>query len=436
MIREGKLLAKVDHPNVAVVHGAERHDGRVGMWMELIRGRNLEDRLSDQGTLGAEEAAGIGRDLCRALSAVHQKGVVHRDVKTKNIMREQGGRTVLMDFGTSREAGSLEPQGTGTSGTPLYMAPELFRNRSATFRSDIYSLGVVLFRLVSGRYPVEGKSYSDVSQAHAEGKRNLLADVRPDLPEAFVRVVERALETDPRRRYATAGEFQRALAGDPIFIPLIPIESVVKAVVAIAAAVAIVFVSARLWPGPSYEVKTTLQRAAGNNTEALSPGSTIAPGDQLMLAFEGSTDLYVYVITRDDKGEAYLLFPMSRSETKNPLAAGVMHRLPGTSQGMQLHMVIVASPKRLKDFEAEILNLERPEKSGTGQLRSAPDDNAPIPKKAMVRLRGIGGIGSQVASASPEEADDIFQEVEKLEGRSESTRGPWVRRIDLEYATP
>jgi hypothetical protein len=260
-------------------------------------------------------------------------------------------------------------------------------------------------------------------------------------------VVERALETDPRRRYATAGEFQRALAGDPIFIPLIPIESVVKAVVAIAAAVAIVFVSARLWPGPSYEVKTTLQRAAGNNTEALSPGSTIAPGDQLMLAFEGSTDLYVYVITRDDKGEAYLLFPMSRSETKNPLAAGVMHRLPGTSQGMQLswtvtsaggreHMVIVASPKRLKDFEAEILNLERPEKSGTGQLRSAPDDNAPIPKKAMVRLRGIGGIGSQVASASPEEADDIFQEVEKLEGRSESTRGPWVRRIDLEYATP
>jgi len=317
VICEGRLLAKVCHPNVAKVHGAERHWGRAGVWMEFIRGRNLEDLLEEQGRFGWDYATLIGQDLCRALAAVHQAGILHRDVKTKNVMREEGGRIVLMDFGLGRETWLLEQQEIlSATGTPPYMAPELFRRQPPTTQSDIYSLGVVLFRLVSGRYPVEGNSYMDLSRAHEEGRRNLLSDVRPDLPEAFVRVVEKGIEADPSQRYASAGEFEHALASARGEIreeerrrsaPVRLLRGL-----GVAAAVTIVMLAWMVWgPGASYDVEAALFRVAGGGTEHLFPGATIAPGDQLLLEFEGSTDLHVYVVSRDDKGEAYLRMPMS-----------------------------------------------------------------------------------------------------------------------------
>jgi aminoglycoside phosphotransferase (APT) family kinase protein len=98
-LAEGRLLARVAHPNVITVYGAESVEGRVGLWMEFIRGLTLEDVLKQHGAFSAREATFIGLDLCRALAAVHATGLVHRDVKAANVMREQGGRIVLMDFG-------------------------------------------------------------------------------------------------------------------------------------------------------------------------------------------------------------------------------------------------------------------------------------------------------------------------------------------------
>jgi serine/threonine-protein kinase len=210
IIDEGRLLARIRHPNVVTIHGADRIDGRVGLWMEFIRGRTLETLLAERGAFGAQEALLVGLDLCRALSAVHRAGVVHRDVKAQNVIREDGGRVVLMDFGTGLERSLATGQPT-LSGTPLYLAPELFEGRPATHQTDIYSLGVLLFHLVSQSYPVPGRSIAEVHAAHSGGRRLWLRDLRPDLSERFVQTIEPALAADPGARYQSAGEMEQAL---------------------------------------------------------------------------------------------------------------------------------------------------------------------------------------------------------------------------------
>ena len=209
VIEEGRLLARVRHPHVISVYGADQFEGRVGIWMEFIRGLTLEDVLRQHGVFGAREATSIGMDLCAALAAVHQVNLVHRDVKASNVMREEGGRIVLMDFGAGQELSRTN--GRSMAGTPACMAPELFENGRATPQSDLYSLGVLLFRIVSGEYPVPGRTSEAVRAAHRGGEQRRLIDLRPDLPTQFVQVVERALARDPAQRFRTAGDMAAAL---------------------------------------------------------------------------------------------------------------------------------------------------------------------------------------------------------------------------------
>ena len=209
LLREARTLAKVRHEHVVQVYGADEHDGRVGAWMELIHGRNLEEELGERGRLSAREAAAIGQDLCRALAAVHGAGFTHGDIKAHNVMREEGGRVVLMDFGAgrSRRVGN-EP----ISGTPLYLAPEVLNGQWPSVDADVYSLGVLLYHLVTTTYPIDAASLDDMRRAHAAGTRNRLADARPDLDPGFVRVVERASAVNPADRFQSAGELELALS--------------------------------------------------------------------------------------------------------------------------------------------------------------------------------------------------------------------------------
>ncbi len=220
VLREGQLMARVRHPNVVVIHGAEEIDGQVGIWMDYIDGRTLAEFLRLQGPLSAAEATLIALDLCRALAAVHGAGIVHRDVKAQNVMRERGGRIVLMDFGVGVEVRSEDPRSrkpdtcaaVGTSGTPLYMAPETLLDGAASIASDVYSLGVLLFHLVTDEFPVNGSELGEVIEAHRRGRRRLLRDVRPDVPAPFAELVEKALRPTPRERYSSMGEMERAFS--------------------------------------------------------------------------------------------------------------------------------------------------------------------------------------------------------------------------------
>ena len=209
VIREASLLARVRHPNVVSIYGADRRDGRVGLWMELVRGRTLKDVVAERGTFGAHEAALVGLDLTRALAAVHGAGLVHRDVKAQNVMREDGGRIVLMDFGAGVESDpGVEAR---LIGTPVYVAPEQFDRPGSTPQSDIYSLGVLLYHVVTRSFPISADSLSDAEAAHKRGDRRRLRDVRPDLPTEFVRIVERAMQPEVGDRYGTAGELEADL---------------------------------------------------------------------------------------------------------------------------------------------------------------------------------------------------------------------------------
>jgi len=214
-LAEARRLARVRHPNVVLVYGADVHQGRAGIWMEPVRGRTLEERLRHEGPLSPREAALLGAELCGALAAVHAAGLVHGDVKTHNIMREgapgharDAGRIVLMDFGSSHESTS---PGAGAPGTPLFTAPEVLAGGRATQASDIWSLGVVLYRLVSGRWPVEATTSEELRARLSEPGPAPLRAVRSELPAKFVSAIERALERDPARRWPDAAAFEREL---------------------------------------------------------------------------------------------------------------------------------------------------------------------------------------------------------------------------------
>jgi serine/threonine-protein kinase len=211
IIREGRLLAKVRHPNVITIYGAEQIGDRVGIWMEFVRGQTLEQLLRSGTVFSAHDAVDIGVDLCRAVSAVHAAGVLHRDIKAHNVTRAEDGRVVLMDFGTGRELD--DNSSSDLTGTPLYVAPEIFAGKPATIKSDVYSLGVLLYHLVTGSYPVPGRTMREVRQGHEHGEPIAVRSVRPDLRPALARAIERACAPEPERRYENVDALTQDLAG-------------------------------------------------------------------------------------------------------------------------------------------------------------------------------------------------------------------------------
>jgi serine/threonine-protein kinase len=212
-LREARLLARIRHSNVVTVYGVDHRQGRLGMWMEFIHGRTLEALMKDLGPLTAREAAHIGFDVCSAVSATHEVGLLHCDITAKNVMREDGGRIVLMDFGLSHDLrGNPASAVPGVCGTPLYMAPELLRGESCSARSDIYSIGVLLYRLVTGSFPLEARTFNEVRAMHSRGEVTLLRDRRPDLPQQFLRAVEQSLSLDAGGRFSSPGHMASALS--------------------------------------------------------------------------------------------------------------------------------------------------------------------------------------------------------------------------------
>ena len=203
-IEEARLLARIRHPNVVTVHGAERVNGRVGLWMEFLEGTTLEDEMRSRGAFPPDEVARVGITLASALAAVHRAGLLHRDIKAHNVMRDQDGRLVLTDFGAGREIhrNGITPE---LAGTPLYLAPEILDGGDASPASDVYSLGVLLYRLACGTFPVQADSLEELRNAHRFGGRRPLSSVRPRLPRPIAATIERALEPDPTRRIDLAG---------------------------------------------------------------------------------------------------------------------------------------------------------------------------------------------------------------------------------------
>jgi tetratricopeptide (TPR) repeat protein len=254
VIEEGRLLARVRHPNVMTVYGADRCEGRTGIWTEYIHGETLAAEVARRGPLPADEAARIGIDVCAALGAVHAAGMLHRDVKAQNILRDGSGRIVLGDFGTgvavADDAGLSDPR---IAGTPLYLAPEIISGGALpTAASDLYGVGVLLYFLLTVAFPVRGSTLAEIKRAHVRGERPPLRQACPGVPEALGNVIETLLATDPTERYQSAADAEAALRRTlPDFPPRRQREGRRLATIAIAGAAVLTasLAGVALWPG-------------------------------------------------------------------------------------------------------------------------------------------------------------------------------------------
>ncbi len=233
--REAKVLAQLDHPNIVTIYSVEECDGVHFLTMQLVEGLPL-DRLICQNGLPVEQIVEIAEALADALSAAHEKDIVHRDLKPANVMVTNQGRVKVLDFGLAKDIrASNLGDATLTSdsrtqvgvvmGTPAYMSPEQTSGRPLDHRTDIFSLGVLLHEMATGRRPFEGNSSAELVSAILRDAPPSVTEKRPDLPSDLARIIRRCLEKDPRHRLQTArdvsNEFRdlaRTIAG-PASIP-------------------------------------------------------------------------------------------------------------------------------------------------------------------------------------------------------------------------
>jgi serine/threonine-protein kinase len=399
LLREGQLMARIDHPNVLKVFGAVEDNGQVGFACELVPGESMEEWLARQGTLGAHELIAVGTQLCAALCALHRGNILHGDLKPSNVLRHADGRWVVADFGSSQYAHDA----FGSSGTPLYMAPERFRHQGPTAASDQYSLGVLLFRLATRRFPFEAETTAELQERHNAGDRLRLLDLRPDLPRTLIATVERALVVDATRRFASLGAMAEALAeashGQR--------RSPRRPRLLWATAAALMLAAAALWwpPQPAGTPgQAVWLRASASGDLVLQPGTEVRLGDALALELRLDHAQHVYVINEDSHGERFQLFPLAESDLANPLPAGLT-RLPGTAAGQPVDWRITSRGGRerfyllladepLDDLKSLALNQATLEHAGEARLLAGSDP-----------LRGVGGLSPRRPASSGTDAE-------------------------------
>ena len=228
--REAQSAARLNHPNVVSVFDWGQEGSTYFIVMEFVEGQSLAQVLRESGRMEPDRAATIAADVADALAFAHEHGVVHRDVKPGNVMLTRAGHVKVADFGIARAVSTAENlTQTGTvMGTATYFSPEQARGGAVDPRSDVYSLGVVLYEMLTGTPPFTGDNPVSVAYKHVQELPAPPRQLREDIPEGLEAIVLKAINKNPANRYATAGEMRadlrRYLAGRPVLAePLMPV---------------------------------------------------------------------------------------------------------------------------------------------------------------------------------------------------------------------
>lgn len=209
---ESKAIAALNHPNIVKVYDVSFSDKMQSIVMEYIDGITLKDYIDQQKIIRWKEAVHFTVQILRALQHAHDKGIVHRDIKPQNIMLLQDGTIKVMDFGIARFARSQMATITDKAiGSVHYISPEQAKGDKTDARTDIYSVGVMLYEMLSGKLPFDGDGAVSIAIMQISDKAKPLAQVAPNVPEALCQITEKAMEKDPANRYQSAQEMLEAI---------------------------------------------------------------------------------------------------------------------------------------------------------------------------------------------------------------------------------
>ena len=209
---EARAAASLSHPNIVAIYDVGQDAGLHYIVMEYVDGPSLKDVVAREAPLPIDRATALAQQVLAALDAAHQRGIVHRDIKPQNVLLTRDGTAKVADFGIARQlAAAGQTQGGDVFGTAAYLAPERASGKEATAASDVYSAGVLLFEMLTGRLPFTGDSPVEVALKHVQEQPPPLHRFNPGVPAGLEAVVLRALAKDPSQRYGTAREMARAL---------------------------------------------------------------------------------------------------------------------------------------------------------------------------------------------------------------------------------
>jgi serine/threonine protein kinase len=214
--REVRIARQISHPNICRMYDIGEVEGQHFLSMEYVDGEDFASLLRRIGRLPADKAVEIASQLCAGLAAAHEQGVLHRDLKPANVMIDGRGKARIMDFGLAGLAGEFRGHEV-RAGTPAYMAPEQLAGKEVTARSDIYSLGLVLYEIFTGRKAFEASSLEELVRQHETSTPPSISDYVKEIDPLVERVILRCLERDPRNRRSSVAQVAAALpGGDPL----------------------------------------------------------------------------------------------------------------------------------------------------------------------------------------------------------------------------
>lgn len=423
ILAEAQALARVSHPNVVTIHDVRLRGGDLLLELELIEGENLHQIVERAGPLAPREAALIALELCRALAAIHAAGLVHMDVKPANVMRASGGRIVLLDFGLTRRCLGDGPE-VPLGGTPAFMAPECYQDGARVGpAADIYSLGVTLYWLVSGRYPYPTRLVQRLRWQVLKREPRPLLDMRPDLPRDFVALVALSMQKEPELRYASMGDMEAALArflgGAERMRP--PSR---RALVLGAGGVALAASAAWLFTRePAFTLEHEFRLKRGEEERVLGEVAEVQRDDRLSLMVRVPEPLYLYLFQEDGDGLRKKLFPLPDGP-QNPLPTGAFllpsgaHWKLNEPGGGADHLYLLASTSPLPSAERLVLELPAPKDSSRGE---------PDWRGVRLALRGDWGLDQAAQDTPPTSLAQCFEGLADAPRRS----GRFFRRLVL-----
>ncbi len=470
LMREARTASRLNDPHIVHVYEVGEDSGRDFIAMELVEGRTLREAIPASG-LPTETVFRYGQEIAQAIACAHEHGVVHRDLKTSNIMLTGDGHVKILDFGLARHVPPLGSESsvqdigvTSTGvivGTLSHLSPEVLRGTAADPRSDVWALGVVLYEMASGKLPFHGDSSSALVQSI---ERDPPPPLGAQVPSRLRAVISRCLARDPSQRYRNASEIRIALeSAQRESQGSMRARTRVMGWSAAALAVAVVgFLVARGLPGPKrppdpprvvaasaapaarkLDVSVALLRLKSGQPEALADGDAVRTGDHLAMNFSSQDSCYVYVFDEDERGHAYVLFPLAGLDTQNPLPGSSDLRLPGTSAGDTLSwsvtsaggtesIYVIASRARLDELERTIAKAPHARAPGESPY-------PPVGQGALLALRGIGGLVPEGSGSSPgaaarqasASAASLGQLFPALKAKADSRTDLWARNLQF-----